>query len=385
MVVKAEVNSKKKRIRKDMKKILILPFLQLPSGHHQVADAIRAYLKEIDGSFNIQSVDIFHYTSPDIEHAASEMYLKAIKLIPSFYRWVYRFNSCSSRNDSADKRYLFYERFFLNSLKKLIGEADPDLIICTHCLPSYLLNLLKKKKQLSIPVTNAYTDFFINTVWGKSHIDLHLVPSEAMKYYLEERNVSSERIAVTGIPVHPVFTGRSQSRNEERGKSPFQVLVSGGSLGIGSIEKIFAQSHFSGKIQYQLLCGRNQQLFERIEKLQNPFLQPIPYIDSREEMNNLYEKSDIMLSKPGGITASECLRKGIPIGLLDALPGQEELNEQYLLQEKLAIKINVYELENSLLTFLQNESDRQTFNQRLMDYTDQQTDLRMVLKKFINR
>jgi processive 1,2-diacylglycerol beta-glucosyltransferase len=385
MAIISEVNSKKKRILQDMKKILILPFLQLPSGHHQVADALSAYLKEIDDSFNIQSVDIFHYTSRHIEHATSKLYLQAIKVIPSIYSWLYRFNACRRGNDTTDKRYLFYELFFLQSLKKLISEVNPDLIICTHCLPSYLLNLLKMKKELSIPVINAYTDFFINTVWGNSHIDLHLVPREAMKYFLEQRNVSSEKIAVTGIPVHPVFTPSPQKRYEERKKPPFDVLVSGGSLGVGSIDKIFARNHFTEKINYRLLCGRNQQLFQKIKMLRNPYLQPIPYIRSREEMNNLYERTDIMVSKPGGITVSECHRKGIPIGLLDALPGQEELNEKYLLKEKLAIKINVSDFENSLLSFLENESEKQTFNKRIGDFTNQHKELRMVLKMFMEQ
>jgi processive 1,2-diacylglycerol beta-glucosyltransferase len=368
-----------------MKKILILPFLQLPSGHHQVADAVSAYLKKIEDSFVIEKVDIFQYKSPYIEQATSNLYLHVIKAIPSFYSWLYRFNACRFQNKAIEKRYLFYEHFFLKSLKKLIREENPDLIICTHCLPSYLLNLLKKKKQLSIPVINAYTDFFINTVWGKSHIDLHLVPSEAMRYFLEKRNVSSEKIAVTGIPVHPIFSHSQKERFEERRKPSFNVLVSGGSLGIGSIEKIFAQSQFSGKINYKLLCGRNQQLFHKIEKLRNPFLQPIPYIHSREEMNSLYDGTDIVVSKPGGITPSESLRKGIPIGLLDALPGQEEINEQYLLQEKLAIKLNDRDLEGSLLSFLENEVERQTLQQIVFEHTDQQQDIRTVLKRFLER
>lgn len=90
-----------------MKKILILPFLQIPTGHHQVADAISAYLKEIDDSVKIKKVDIFHYTSRLAEQVTSNLYLKVIKMIPSFYSWLYRHNA--NRNYVADNRYLFYE------------------------------------------------------------------------------------------------------------------------------------------------------------------------------------------------------------------------------------------------------------------------------------
>ncbi len=367
-----------------MKKILILPFLQIPTGHHQVADAISAYLKEIDDSVKIKKVDIFHYTSRLAEQVTSNLYLKVIKMIPSFYSWLYRHNAY--RNYVADNRYLFYELVFLKSIKKLINHENPDIIICTHCLPSYLLSLLKKHEHLSIPVINAYTDYFINTLWGIGHIDLHLVPSDAMKHFLQLRGVSREKIAFTGIPIHPQITRKTQETYEkERSVPPFHVLVAGGNLGVGPIEKIFSLTLFSGKIKYFVLCGKNQQLFKKIEQLRSPFLKPISYISSREEMNELYEQMDIVLSKPGGITASECLRKEIPLCLLDALPGQEERNEKYLLEEKLAIKINLDELENSLLLFLENEKERKEFQKKLLAHTDRQENISIVLKKFLKR
>lgn len=151
------------------------------------------------------------------------------------------------------------------------------------------------------------------------------------------------------------------------------------------MEKIFSDHQFSRKIIYFVLCGKNQSLFKKIEQLQNPFLVPIPYISLREEMNNLYEQMDLMLTKPGGITVTECLRKEIPLCLLEALPGPEERNQQYLLKEKLSIKINPKELDKSLLLFLRNEEERKKFQKRLSGHNDLLEDVRDVLKNFIQR
>ncbi|WP_141430415.1 MGDG synthase family glycosyltransferase [Bacillus sp. 03113] len=365
-----------------MKKILILPFLQMPSGHHQVADAISAYLKELDDSVKVKKVDIFHYTSRFVEQITSKFYLKAIKIIPSVYSYFYRHNACRSQSYKADNRYFLYDRIFLNSMKKLIKQENPDFIICTHCLPSYLLNLLKKQEQLSIPVINAYTDYFINNVWGITQIDFHLVPSEAVKHFLELRGVSPKKIAVTGIPIHPLITKKTEKTYGKEAPL-FHVLVSGGNLGVGPIEKMLDLTLFSGKIKYFVLCGKNQQLFKKIEQLQSPFLKSISYISSREEMNELYERMDIMLTKPGGITISECLHKGIPLCLLDPLPGPEERNQQYLLDEKLAIKINLDELEYSLLLFLENEKEREKIQQRIFVQVERLDNLSVVFKKFL--
>lgn len=366
-----------------MKKILILPFLQMPSGHHQVADAIHAYFKEIGESVEIKKVDIFHYTSPLGEQLASRLYLKALKLIPSFYSWLYRQNACRTRNYRDFKRSFLYESFFLKSMKKLIIQENPDIMICTHCLPSYLLNILKMREQLSVSVINVYTDYFINTVWGTANTDLHLVPSHSLKDFLRLRNVLPERIIVTGIPVHPRIA-RKKNENDKLSTSPFHVLVSGGNLGVGSIEKILKNNQYSGKIKYYVLCGKNENLFKSIQRLRCPFLVPISYISSREEMNNLYEQMDAMLTKPGGITISECIRKKIPLCLLDALPGPEEKNEQYLLKEKLAIKMNLHDLENSLLLFLENKMERQQFQNRLSNYTNRYEDIGVTLRNFLD-
>ncbi len=355
-----------------MMNILILPFLQFPSGHHQTADAISAYLKEIDPSVTIKKVDIFSYTSPLAEQLTSYFYLTAIKRAPSFYSRMYQNNACSKE----DQRLSFYELIFLKSIKKLIKQEKPDMIICTHCLPSSLVNLLKKEGQLSVPVMNVYTDYFINSIWGLDQIDVHLAPSRSSKHFLESQGVTPEKIAVTGIPVHPLITPKLGGT--ARQSPPYHVLVSGGNLGVGAIEKINFTS-FSGKINYFVLCGKNEQLYKRIEQMYHPFLQPISYISSREEMNGLYEQMDIMLSKPGGVTISECIRKGIPLCLLDTLPGPEERNEQFLMEGNLAIKVNLDELENSLLDFLENSTERHKIQQSLSNHLKDQDHIETIL------
>ncbi|UAC49827.1 hypothetical protein K6959_08670 [Bacillus aquiflavi] len=362
-----------------MRKILILPFLQMPSGHHQVADALSTYLKAIDNRLEIKKVDIFHYTSRLAEQASTYLYLKAIKLMPSVYGLLYRYNAC--RVYETNKRYFFYEQLFLKRMKKLIVQENPDIIICTHCLPSYLLNLLKRNGYLSVPVINAYTDYFINTVWGISDIDLHLAPSDEMKHFLESRAVSPEKIAVTGIPVHPHIT--QKMRKIVKKVSPFHVLVSGGHLGVGLVEKLFDVTNLSGKIKYFVLCGKNQKLFRKITSFHTSILEPISYISSRPEMNRLYEQMDLVLSKPGWITISECFQKELPLCLLKALPGQEEWNRHYLLKEKLTIPIVGEQMEKSLLLFLEDEKAKQQFQQRLSAYVSELENINVVLQEFL--
>lgn len=365
-----------------MRKFLLLPFMQIPTGHHQVADALKAYITEIDSSIEIKKVDIFHFTSPIVEKMVTSLYLKTIKFLPSFYSWLYKSNAC--KNYSLDKRFPFYELFFIRKMKELINTEKPDVIICTHCLPSYLINLLKSKEDLPIPIVNAYTDYFINNVWGIRHIDYHFVPSMKAKKFLEMNGVSSKKIAVTGIPVDPLFANRNQSKNNG---SHYHVLVSGGNMGVGAIEKLFASNKLSGKIKYFVLCGKNDKLFYKLKMLNNPLIIPLPYISSRMEMNELYEQMDLILTKPGGVTVSECLMKKVPIYLLDALPGQEEMNWEFLLESGLSVnQLFVFHdslLEENLLQFLENSKAKQLYDENLTFYLNKLTNVKTALTNMI--
>lgn len=87
-------------------------------------------------------------------------------------------------------------------MRRLIKEKKPDLIICTHGFPSYILNYLKEKGEIETAVINIYTDYFIHCCWGIEHIDFHFVPSHHMRDFLKKKGVKDENIFITGIPIH---------------------------------------------------------------------------------------------------------------------------------------------------------------------------------------
>lgn len=362
-----------------MQKVLFLPFLQIASGHHQVADALSEYLTEDGGKYDIKKVDILQYSYGACERLISKIYLSMIKNIPSFYSILYKSNACRSRSH----KNLLYDLLFHKSISALIKEENPDLIICTHALPSYLLNQMKRKKMLNVPVVNSYTDFFINSVWGITDVDYHFVPSEETKLFLLERGISQEKIFVTGIPVHPkISTGRQEAQK----KSSYKVIVSGGNLGVGPIEKMITHAGKTGRITYTILCGQNRTLFEKITNLQHPNIVAADYISCRDEMNRLYEEADLILTKPGGVTISECLLKQLPICLLKPLPGQEEMNQKFLLNQNLIINkdfaIDFNNLDESLLLFLERSSpEKEKHLKAVSSFINSQSNIRELMKK----
>ena len=267
-------------------------------------------------------------------------------------------------------------------MKKLIEEKQPDLIVCTHALPAYMLNYLKEKNELQIPVINVYTDYFIHRFWGLDHIDYHFVPSPQMKVYLNQRGMSDSRIFITGIPIHSKIKKQKQLPVSKK-KSVASVLIAGGNLGVGGLETLLediGKMNPSFPIQFNVLCGKNRKLYEKLKGLQKKDIIPHPYISCRKKMNDLYDQIDAILTKPGGVTISESLFKRKPIMVYDALPGQEEINLNQLKEIGLVFHLNKGNIYEQVLSILQDEDG---LNQYQMQVAKEDTDCSIIFIRYM--
>lgn len=357
-----------------MLKVLFLPFLSVSSGHHQVADALMEHILRIDPSIRCRKVDILRYGYGPLESVVSQIYLKWIHLWPSSYNWLYRKSVC----DPTGKQTGFglYAQLFRKFIERLLKEERPDLVICTHALPSRMVSQAKRRGRLAAPVVNVYTDFFINNLWGLNGIDFHFVPHASLKQQLVGHGIGEERVFVTGIPVHPEISGSKPQRNSQT--SRFVILVTGGSLGVGLTAKLIRKLGHSGKIRYMVLCGKNKRLQSYLEKLRHPHITALPYVSSRREMNALYDQVDGILTKPGGVTISECLSKQVPIFVFHALPGQEQVNLQHLKHHRIIYQFDDWQkdgaIEEKLLEILACDSHREEHKLRMEQYCNGLTD-----------
>jgi len=267
-----------------MFKVLFMPLLQIPSGHHHVADSIKEQLHQSSGRYYCEKLEILSHCYGKVEAFISTVYLQWIHKLPQIYSRIYK----TAAVKGSSKRYYTYEWLFLKKVHRAIEHTNPDLIICTHALPSYLLERLKKNGLWSGPVINVYTDYFINDLWGREHIDYHFVPSLDVKQKLLMRGANRSQIFVTGIPVHPIFKRtKNKSKNEDR----LIILISGGNMGAGAIQQLLNRLKPSGSILYKVLCGKNDLLFQSIERLQYSHIKALPYLDSKGEMNQLYDEA----------------------------------------------------------------------------------------------
>ncbi|MEH7413708.1 galactosyldiacylglycerol synthase [Neobacillus drentensis] len=349
-----------------MKKILFLPLLQMPSGHHQVAEALMDTLTNHTSNLTVKKIDILSYTNKSLEKMISNGYLNWIRYAPESYNRAYK--NFFYLPDAKQQTFKWYQPLFLKKLEQLLLEEEPDLLVCTHGFPSQLLSILKKKGKCHIPVINVYTDFFVNSVWGKTGIDAHFVPSQQVKETLFKKfQIPKHQMMVTGIPVHREITRNDQAHKTQHARP--KILIAGGNSGLGGIGKLLDELKQSTELDYLVLCGKNKKLYEEILSWDLEHIQPLPYLSSRSAMNDLYDEVDAIMSKPGGVTVSETLHKKLPTFVHSMLPGQEKINMRFLKEQKLVFVIDQDQpIEQQLVTVLHDPKKMKEWEQAIDSY-----------------
>ncbi|WP_257348426.1 MGDG synthase family glycosyltransferase [Pseudalkalibacillus decolorationis] len=347
-----------------MKKILFLPLFQMPSGHHQVADALIDSIQKSNESITCKKIDFLSYWNQPLEKTIASFYLKWISSLPKTYNWVYRRFMYEPKKNNI--RAIDYVQLlgFETKMLELIQKERPDVIACTHSFPSALISRLKRNHSISVPVVNIYTDFFVNGIWGQSEIDLHLVNDQTMKKELINRGVQGDRIAITGIPTNDQILSDTVAQKSARK----HILVAGGSSGVGSILEYLKGVRKVSNYSYTVLCGNNQKLFKEVSSWKVDHIQPKAYIDCRSEMNELYERADAILTKPGGITVSEALKKRMFIFVHSALPGQEQLNLKELITRQIITPVLDDRFEDQIASVLENSWKQKQIRHRIDEF-----------------
>ena len=182
-------------------------------------------------------------------------------------------------------------------------------------------------------------------MWLSRSFHRYFVAIDETKAHLEMLGIPSERITVSGIPIDPVFQ-HSINREEQRlrlGLNPEKpvLLLSAGAFGVGPTEYIVERMlNLNNHAQMVVICGRNDQLKQRVLRLVDNQSSRFKVLGYTDEMHKLMKMADIFLGKPGGMTTSEAIACGLPMCVVSPIPGQEERNSDHLLEEGIAIKCN---------------------------------------------
>jgi processive 1,2-diacylglycerol beta-glucosyltransferase len=321
---------------------LLLLHATAGAGHTRAAQAIGAALKAAEQPH--QLVDILDCTPALFRRMYVKSYIELVQKAPEL--WGYLYDRSDVMRPSTSKRVQARLAFNqLNSLpfKKLLREATPKAIVCTHFLPLELLSDLKRRGKIKVPVHAVVTDVSPHALWVYPHIDFYHVATRSAARELERKGFPAERIRVTGIPVDPIFAMRVNATTARARlglpEKPTVLLLSGG-FGVGPI--VQALESFRGSraaISIVVVAGKNAQLEAKCRTLAAKLPVSVTVHGFVTNMHELMDAADIVVTKPGGLTTTEVLAKGKPMALVSPIPGQEQRNCEYLLEAGAAVRL----------------------------------------------
>lgn len=344
-----------------MKKIIVF-YAAFGGGHLSAARSIKENIETNYKDIEIKLVDFMEYANKAFNKVTTKAYAEMAKKAPKTWGRLY----WKSQKGPLAHISTTSNKVLSIKLNKLLKEFNPDLIISTHPFSSQICAYLKKHKRLNAEIATVMTDYAPHDQWlvFNEYVDYYFVSHEGMKKQLHEKGIPNEKIFATGIPLSNKFLLKYDKIKilENFGLAPDKKTVlffGGGEFGLGKTQtfkifKTFVEN--KNNIQIVAISGKNLKMKEAFEHLiddldKHDCVKLLEYTDKVPELMSI---SDLVVTKPGGLTTTESLASGLPIVVINPIPGQEEENATYLEENKVAIWIkkddNVELILNDLLS-----------------------------------
>jgi processive 1,2-diacylglycerol beta-glucosyltransferase len=297
------------------------------AGHNRAAEALHEWARSGFPGLETEWVDSLKYTNRLFSRLYERSYVWMASYTPSLWGFLYR-HAGQTPEHHLEKAVEIHDRLAYRKLMGHVEEFRPDAVLCTHFLPANVL----LAKRLGVPVYVVVTDFDVHRLWVNPRASGYFVASEEVRVLLSRQGYPADRIRVTGIPIHPVF-----SREAARpAAGPPAVLLMGGGFGMGPIlEALDRLLALDLPCRLTVIAGKNEKLRKKLEAAARGRAEILGFVST---IHDYMDRSGLIITKAGGLTVSECLARGLPMVLFSPIPGQEECNADYLLEQGAAIK-----------------------------------------------
>jgi processive 1,2-diacylglycerol beta-glucosyltransferase len=312
------------------------------SGHNIAASVLESSFQEAPDVDAVQRLDILESTNEVYRTLYDDGYFKLVEAAPWLIGWGYDANDPPFK---LAKWVSLWDRINTTAAAKAIKAFRPDIVVCTHFLPTRLVSLMLTRGVLEARLAVVTTDYDFQGLWLSSPVNHFFVARDETKAYLAAIGVPDDRITVSGIPVRPglsdeVDRGAILQRYELQPDRPI-LLISAGAAGGAYTQTIVQQTlRMRGDFQAVVVCGRNAQLKSQIEGLVSFYRDRYRVVGYTTDMADLMRTATLFVGKPGGLSSSECMAAGLPMVLIHPIPGQEVRNSDFLLEEGAAVRCN---------------------------------------------
>lgn len=327
-----------------MKKILLF-YASFGGGHLSAANSIKQCIDENFSDCETKLVDCMLYVNKPINAISTTAYKEMAKKFP----WVWGDLYAHTQKGPLARISSTSNNLMAKKLLKLLKEYQPDVVISTHPFGSQMVSYLKRKALIECKLATILTDFAPHEQWlvGSDYVDYFFVSHEKLRLELINNGLDSNRIFATGIPLSNRFL---MHYNKEEIKHSFGLdlnkkvilFFGGGEFGLGrevTIKILSAFIHNLKDHQIVAIAGKNEKMREEFNSLveQEHAEDSVTVLSYTNQVPELMSISDLVVTKPGGLTSTESLSSGLPMVLINPIPGQEEENAEFLEDSGVAV------------------------------------------------
>lgn len=315
-----------------MKKRFLIVTASIGSGHEKAASAIAEGIRKDCQEAQIDIVDFMRWDTSLVNALMKFFYLKMLALVPNLYEFMYQFTA-GKRKGGFIQVLMAYA--MARSIKQLIRQYDPQVIICTHPFPAEAVSHLSGRWHKRFVAGAAITDYSVHQMWICHNLDFYFVACEPMKRQLIAAGIRPEIIHVTGIPVADVFHEPYEKtfyrqQLSLRADMPV-VLMMGGGLGLGSMDNAMEQlERISATWQLLVVAGKNADLKQQAEARAAKSHHKMIVYGYTKDVKALMAAADVLVTKPGALTLTEAVSMHLPMVLHEPIPGPETDNARYM-------------------------------------------------------
>lgn len=325
--------------------MLKILFLSIPTGggHHQAARAMERYFENRE-DVECRMLDMAENVNSALAEAVSKGYILTTSITPKLFGTIYDLlDARENPSTEASRTIRMLMSAFQKKLCAYIDAFRPDVIVSTHPFCTITLNRAAKRRGISAHLISIVTDFTVHPFWEQARSDYYVTASELLSYQSLKKWGTTEHVLPLGIPVDPKFSvkiSREEAREQLGLENKFTILVMMGSMGYGTrtAEALRVLDRMDEDFQMLVICGNNKKLKSRLDRMK--MTKPLKTYGFVNNVDVLMDACDCIITKPGGLSTSEALAKKVPILMLDPIPGQEDRNKEFMLNNGIALNIS---------------------------------------------
>ena len=292
-------------------------------------------------NYRIEIVDVFEEYSRFPLREAVKLYGPTIRYNPKLYGEVFHL---SNREGTMQLTESLASPLILNGLLRLFSSVQPDIIVSIHPMLNHVTVRALHELGLPIPFLTVVTDLIsVHYSWFAPGVDGYIVPTEQAKTLYLRRGLDPNRVHMLGMPIDPKYTLPIESKTVLQHKIglksdlPVVLLVGGGDGAGGLYASIRAISHARLPVQLLVVTGRNRRLYAQLQRIRTSLHVSAKIFGFVQNMPELMHASDVIVTKAGPGTICEALACNLPVILSGYVPGQEEGNVEFVINNDVGV------------------------------------------------